>query len=56
VSAREAVASVPRTRSRQICCLGLPGELLMASLLPALRELVPSDSAAFFWVRLARRR
>jgi DNA-binding CsgD family transcriptional regulator len=39
-----------RARVRQICCLGLPGELLMASLLPALRELVPSDSAAFFWV------
>lgn len=39
-----------RSRIRQICCLGLPGELLMASLLPALRELVPSDSAAFFWV------
>lgn len=39
-----------RARIRQLCCLGLPGELLVASLLPALRELVPSDSAAFFWV------
>jgi hypothetical protein len=35
---------------RQLCCLGLPGELLMGALLPALRELVPSDSAGFFWV------
>ncbi len=42
--------SAVRARIRQICCLGLPGELLMTSLLPALRELVPSDSAAFFWV------
>ncbi|MGE5096246.1 MAG: helix-turn-helix transcriptional regulator [Betaproteobacteria bacterium] len=42
--------SAVRARIRQICCLGLPSELLMASLLPALRELVPSDSAAFFWV------
>jgi DNA-binding CsgD family transcriptional regulator len=42
--------SAVRARIRQLCCLGLPGELLMASLLPALRELVPSDSAAFFWV------
>ncbi len=39
-----------RARIRQLCCLGLPGELLVASLLPTLRELVPSDSAAFFWV------
>ncbi len=39
-----------RARIRQLCCLGLPGELLMPSLLPALRELVPSDSAGFFWV------
>jgi DNA-binding CsgD family transcriptional regulator len=39
-----------RARIRQLCCLGLPGELLIASLLPTLRELVPSDSAAFFWV------
>jgi len=39
-----------RARIRQLCCLGLPGELLMGSLLPALRELVPSDSAGFFWV------
>jgi len=42
--------SAVRARIRQLCCLGLPGELLMASLLPALRELVPSDSAGFFWV------
>ena len=42
--------SAVRARIRQLCCLGLPGELLMSSLLPALRELVPSDSAAFFWV------
>jgi DNA-binding CsgD family transcriptional regulator len=42
--------SAVRARIRQLCCLGLPGELLMASLLPTLRELVPSDSAAFFWV------
>lgn len=39
-----------RARIRQLCCLGLPGELLVASLLPALRELVPSDSAGYFWV------
>jgi DNA-binding CsgD family transcriptional regulator len=39
-----------RARIRQLCCLGLPGELLIASLLPTLRELVPSDSAGFFWV------
>ena len=42
--------SAVRARIRKLCCLGLPGELLMASLLPALRELVPSDSAGFFWV------
>ena len=39
-----------RSRIRQLCCLGLPGELLVGSLLAALRELVPSESAAFFWV------
>ena len=42
--------SAVRARIRQMCCLGLPGELLIGSLLPALRELVPSDSAGFFWV------
>jgi len=39
-----------RARIRQLCCLGLPSELLVGSLLLALRELVPSESAAFFWV------
>ncbi len=39
-----------RARIRQLCCLGLPAELLVGSLLGALRELVPSESAAFFWV------
>jgi hypothetical protein len=39
-----------RARIRQLCCLGLPGEMLVGSLLTALRELVPSESAAFFWV------
>ena len=42
--------SLVRARIRQLCCLGLPGELLIGALLPAIRELVPSDSAAFFWV------
>ena len=42
--------SAVRARIRQLCCLGLPGELLIGALLPAIRELVPSDSAAFFWV------
>jgi len=39
-----------RARIRQLCCLGLPGGLLVASLLAALRELVAAESAAFFWV------
>src|SRR5438270_12531527 len=42
--------SAVRARIRQLCCLGLPGELLIGALLPAIRELVPSDSAALFWV------
>ena len=42
--------SAVRARIRQICCLGLPGPMLMPALLPALREVVPSDSAGFFWV------
>ena len=39
-----------RARIRQLCCLGLPGGMLVGSLLAALRELVPSEYAAFFWV------
>ena len=39
-----------RVHIRQLCCLGLPGEQLMPSLLKSIRELVDADSAAFFWV------
>ena len=39
-----------RAQIRQICCLGLPAEMLMPRLLPMLRELVPAESAGFFWV------
>ncbi len=35
---------------RQLCCLGLGGRAIMPALLKAARELVPSDSAEFFWV------
>ena len=35
---------------RQLCCLGLGGETIMPSLLRELHELVPCDSAGFFWV------
>jgi len=42
--------SAVRARIRQLCGLGVPAELLMAQLLPTLRELIPSDSAGFAWV------
>ena len=35
---------------RQLCCIGLPGQALMPSLLRAIREYVGADSAGFFWV------
>jgi len=35
---------------RKLCGLGLPAQTLAPSLLPALRQLVPSHSAAVFWV------
>lgn len=35
---------------RQLCCLGLGGRAIMPALLRAVRELVPADSAEFFWV------
>jgi hypothetical protein len=35
---------------RQLCCLGIGAQASMPTLLKALRELVPSDSAGFFWV------
>jgi DNA-binding CsgD family transcriptional regulator len=39
-----------RVHIRQLCCLGLPGEQLMPTLLKAIREFVEADSAGFFWV------
>ncbi len=39
-----------RAQIRTLCCLGLPAETLMPRLLPKLRQLVPADSAGFFWV------
>jgi DNA-binding CsgD family transcriptional regulator len=35
---------------RKLCGLGLPAQTLAPSLLPALRDLIPSHSAAVFWV------
>jgi len=35
---------------RKLCGLGLPAQTLAPSLLPALRALIPSHSAAVFWV------
>lgn len=35
---------------RQLCCLGIPGQMLMPALLRALRQFVNADSAGFFWV------
>ena len=35
---------------RTLCGLGLPAQTLAPSLLPALRTLIPSHSAAIFWV------
>jgi len=42
--------SAIRIRIRQICCLGLGEELLATALVPAVRELVASDSGAFAWL------
>jgi len=39
-----------RVHIRQLCCLGLPSEQLMPSLLKSIRQLVDADSAGFFWV------
>ena len=38
-----------RVTLRQLCNLGLPAPVLLPSLLPALRALVPSSHAAFFY-------
>jgi DNA-binding CsgD family transcriptional regulator len=42
--------SAALARIRQLACLGLPGGLFISSLLPILRGLTESDSAAFFWL------
>lgn len=41
-----------RVTLRQLCRLGLPGPLVLPSLLPVLREVVKSDHAAFFYCDL----
>lgn len=35
---------------RQLCCMGFGSQLIMPRLLQALRSLVASDSAGFFWI------
>lgn len=42
--------SAALARIRQLACLGLPGGLFVASVLPVLRQITESDSAAFFWL------
>lgn len=42
--------SAALARVRQLACLGLPAGLFVSSLLPLLRGLTGSDSAAFFWM------
>lgn len=44
--------SSARVTLRQLCRLGLPAPLLLPSLLPVLRELVPASHAAFFFCDL----
>jgi DNA-binding CsgD family transcriptional regulator len=39
-----------RAQIRNMCLLGLPGEVVLPRLFPLIRELVPADSAGFFWV------
>ncbi len=39
-----------RAHIRQIACLGVSGESAMPALLRSIRQLVPCDSAGFFWV------
>lgn len=41
--------SSARVTLRQLCHLGLPAPLLLPSLLPVLREVVPADHAGFFF-------
>lgn len=38
-----------RVTLRQLCALGLPGPLVLPSLLPVLRQVVKADHAAFFY-------
>jgi hypothetical protein len=42
--------SVALAHIRQLCCLGLGGEAIMSAVLRDLHDLVPCDSAGFFWV------
>ncbi|APV50956.1 hypothetical protein BWI17_15435 [Betaproteobacteria bacterium GR16-43] len=42
--------SYARLQIRQLCRSGLAGELIMWSLLPALRTLIPGDFSGFLWL------
>lgn len=42
-------SSTARVTLRQLCHLGLPGPLVLPSLLPVLRQIVQADHAAFFY-------
>lgn len=46
---RASARDADRITLRQLCRLGLPGPLLLPTLLPALRQVVPASHAGFFY-------
>lgn len=43
-------AALALAHFKQLCCLGLPGQQVMPTLLAALHEVVPSYANYFFWI------
>ena len=37
------------THIRQLCCLGLGGEIIMPALIQAMHDYIPSYQSIFFW-------